>query len=143
QQAVVNKAAKARNDRRVGIRPAPDTMAVLSALLPCEDGVRAYAALRAHTDTLKAAGDERSRDQIMADLLVERLTGHSVTDGGPVEIGLIMTADTLLHNHDDHDGDGDDGDSEGDPGESSEDDDGDDTDEGDTDEGDSRDHDDT
>jgi hypothetical protein len=36
QQAVVNKAAKAREDRRVGCRPAPDTMAVLSALLPCE-----------------------------------------------------------------------------------------------------------
>jgi hypothetical protein len=45
QQAVVNKAAKARKDRRVGCRAAPDTMAVLSALLPCEDGVRAYASL--------------------------------------------------------------------------------------------------
>jgi hypothetical protein len=36
QRAVVNRAAKARKDRRVSCRPAPDTMAVLSALLPCE-----------------------------------------------------------------------------------------------------------
>jgi hypothetical protein len=96
QQAVVYRAAKAREDRRVGCRPAPDTMAVLSALLPCEDGVRAYAALRAHADTLKANGDERSRDQIMADTLVERLTGQTPAIGGPVEIGLIMNGDTLL-----------------------------------------------
>jgi hypothetical protein len=96
QQAVVDKAAKAREDRRVGCRPAPDTMAVLSALLPCEDGVRAYAALRSHADTLKASGDGRSRDQIMADTLVERLTGQTPAIGGPVEIGLIMNGDTLL-----------------------------------------------
>jgi hypothetical protein len=96
QQAVVDKAAKAREDRRVGCRPAPDTMAVLSALLPCEDGVRAYASLRTHAGALNASGDERSRDQIMADTLVERLTGQSPAIGGPVEIGLIMNGDTLL-----------------------------------------------
>lgn len=96
QRAMVDRAAKARQDRRVGCRPAPDTMAVFSALLPCEDGVRAYASLRARADTLKAGGDARSRDQIMADTLVERLTGQASAVGGPVEIGLIMTGDTLL-----------------------------------------------
>jgi hypothetical protein len=96
QQAVVARAAKARKDRRVGCRPAPDTMAVLSALLPCEDGVRAYASLRAHADRLKATGDSRSRDQIMADTLVERLTGQAPATGGPVDIGLIMTSGALF-----------------------------------------------
>jgi hypothetical protein len=96
QQAVVNRAAKARQDRRVSCRPAPDTMAVLSALLPCEDGVRTYAALRAHADSLKGAGDTRSRDQIMADTLVERVTGQSPAEGRPVEIGLVMTGDALF-----------------------------------------------
>lgn len=96
QQAVVDRAAIACKDRRVSCRPAPDTMAVLSALLPCEDGVRAYAALRAHANSLKAAGDERSRDQIMADTLVERVTGTSRASGGPVEIGLIMTDQSLF-----------------------------------------------
>ena len=101
QQAVVDRAAKARADRRVGCRPAPATMAVLSALLPCEDGVRAYATLRAHADTLKASGDARSRDQIMADTLVERITGQTPAIGGPVEIGLVMTGDTVLGGHPD------------------------------------------
>jgi Domain of unknown function (DUF222) len=96
QQAVVDRAANARKDRRVGCRPAADTMAVLSALLPCEDGVRAYATLRAHADTLKAGGDTRSRDQIMADELVQRITGQAPAVGGPVEIGLIMNGHTLF-----------------------------------------------
>ncbi|HSI94070.1 MAG TPA: DUF222 domain-containing protein [Jiangellaceae bacterium] len=96
QPAVVAKAAHARTDRRVSCRPAPDTMAVLSALLPCHDGVRAYAALRKHADQLSATGDQRSRDQIMADTLVERLTGQTPATGGPVQIGLIMTDASLF-----------------------------------------------
>ena len=63
-----------RRHRRVGLRPAPDTMAILSGYLPVDQGVACLAALRRHTDTVKADGDRRSRDQIMADTLVERLT---------------------------------------------------------------------
>ena len=40
----------ARKDRRVTLRPAPDTMAVLSALLPVEQGVACLAALRTYAD---------------------------------------------------------------------------------------------
>lgn len=92
----VARAGKARKDRRVGVRPAPDTMAVLSALLPCEQGVAAWAALRRHTDSVIAAGDERSRDQIMADTLVERLTGQATADEVSAEIGLVMSDAALL-----------------------------------------------
>ncbi len=67
-------------DRRVTCRPAPDTMARLSGLLPAALGVAAYAALRREADTLKAAGDERSRDQLMADLFYARLTASPDTD---------------------------------------------------------------
>ncbi len=62
----------ARKDRRVTLRPAPDTMAVLSALLPVEQGVACLAALRKFADSAVATGDGRSRDQVMADTLVER-----------------------------------------------------------------------
>ena len=58
---------KARKDRRVSLRPAPDTMAVLSALLPVEQGVACLAALRKFADSAVATGDGRSRDQVMAD----------------------------------------------------------------------------
>ncbi len=64
-------------DRRVTCRPAPDTMARLSGLLPAALGVAAYATLRREADTLKAAGDERSRDQLMADLFFARLTAST------------------------------------------------------------------
>ena len=87
----VRRAGNAREDRRVGIRPAPDTMTILSALLPCEQGVAAYAALHRTADAAIAAGGERSRGQIMADTLVERLTGQATADAVSAEIGLVMT----------------------------------------------------
>ena len=45
-QAVVDRAAKAESDRTVTIRPAPDTMAYVTVLLPVAKGVGAYAALK-------------------------------------------------------------------------------------------------
>ncbi len=92
----VARASNARKDRRVGIRPAPDTMAVLSALLPCEQGVAVYAALRRHADTQIAAGDGRTRGQIMADTLVELVTGQATAADISAEIGLVMTDSSLF-----------------------------------------------
>lgn len=51
-------------------------MSVLAGFLPVQQGVACYAALRKRTDELVAAGDVRTRGQIMADTLVERLTGQ-------------------------------------------------------------------
>ena len=86
----------ARKDRRVTLRPAPDTMSVLSATLPLEQGVACLAALRTHTDTLVAGGDERTRDQIMADTLVERVTGQATAGDVDVEVGIVLPVDALL-----------------------------------------------
>ncbi|MGH8971525.1 MAG: HNH endonuclease, partial [Actinomycetes bacterium] len=47
-------------------------------------------------DRLKAAGDPRGRGQIMADTLVERLTGQATADATPVEVALLVPEDTLL-----------------------------------------------
>ncbi|MGK3649002.1 HNH endonuclease [Pseudarthrobacter enclensis] len=93
--SVARRAAKAVNERTVGLRPAPDTMTYLTALLPVAEGVAAYAALSNEADTRRATGDARSRGQVMADTLVERLTG---TPGGitGIELQLIMTDRTLL-----------------------------------------------
>src|SRR5215213_4824975 len=84
---------------RVGLQPAPDTMAVLSGYLPVEQGVACLAALRRHTDTLKADGDRRSRDQIMADTLVERLTGQAAAADVNIELHLLMPVNSLLDPH--------------------------------------------
>ena len=45
--------------------------------LPAEQGVACYAALRRRTDAQVSAGDSRSRDRIMADTMVELLTGQT------------------------------------------------------------------
>ena len=94
--ALTNRAARAHSERRVTLRPAPDTMACLSGLLPAVQGVAVYAALTKHADTLRGTGDGRSRGQIMADTLVERVTGQTTAAAVPVEIHLVMTDTTLL-----------------------------------------------
>jgi hypothetical protein len=86
----------AERDRRVSVRPAPDVMARLSALLPVAQAVAAYQALAQHADSLRAAGDPRGRGQIMADTLVQRLTGQAAAGEIPIELQLILPADTLL-----------------------------------------------
>ena len=58
--------AQAEADRRVTLRPAPDTMSQLGALLPVAQGVAVYKTLNIEADAGRAAGDERSRGQIMS-----------------------------------------------------------------------------
>ena len=91
----LNRARNAVSERHVSLRPAPDTMTYLTALLPVTAGVAVHAALTRHADTLAGNGDGRSRGQIMADDLVERITG---TPGGitGIEIQLVMTDRTLF-----------------------------------------------
>jgi len=94
-QSFAKRAAHAVSERTVSLRPAPDTMAYLTALVPVAQGVAAYAALTRHADTLKSSGDERSKGAIMADELVERITG---TPGGytGIDLQLVMTDRTLF-----------------------------------------------
>src|SRR5205085_3431942 len=91
--AVVDRAARAENERTVTIRPAPDTMTYLTALLPVAQGVSVYAALRREADT---RGDGRSRGQVMADTLVERVTGRDAAVPTPIAVNLVLTDETLL-----------------------------------------------
>ncbi len=95
-EGLVRRRSKAVMDRRVWIRPAPDTMAQVSALLDVKDGVRAYATPRRDAQSRKAAGDARSVDQLMADLLVARLTGDDDGATGSVAVHLVMTDQALL-----------------------------------------------
>lgn len=95
-RAVVKRAAHAVKDRRVSLRPAPDTMTSFHALLPVRSGVAVYAALSRQADACKSRGDERSRAQIMADTLVERVTGVSDVNAIPVELQLVITDRALF-----------------------------------------------
>ena len=96
-ESVVRRRAKAESDRRVTIRPAPDTMVLLNALLPVVEGVAAYAALGLAADTARAGGDDRTRGQVMADTLVGAITGQGTaaptasTDATSTEAGATST----------------------------------------------------
>jgi len=72
-------------------------MSLLSGFLPVTQGVAVYASLQEHAATLRAQGDERSRGQIMADTLVERVTGQATADAVPVEVNLVMTDQALFN----------------------------------------------
>ncbi|WP_299052072.1 HNH endonuclease [uncultured Nocardioides sp.] len=93
----VRRRAAAEADRHVSSRPAPDTMLRLSALLPVKEGVAVIAALTLAADQARAAGDERSRGQVMADTLVGRVTGRDpVTEPVPVHVDVTVPLDALL-----------------------------------------------
>lgn len=94
--AVVNRRAKAETERRVSLRPAPDTMAQLSALLPAAQGVAVWATLTRVADSLTSTGDPRSRGQIMADTLVERVTGQPAAAAVPITVNLVISDQALL-----------------------------------------------
>jgi hypothetical protein len=92
-QAVVDRAAKAVIDRTVTIRPAPDAMTYLTALLPVAQGVGVYAALKRAADM---TFDDRSRGQVMADVLVERTTGRPREIAEPISVNLVIADETLF-----------------------------------------------
>nr|WP_087874695.1 HNH endonuclease signature motif containing protein [Arthrobacter globiformis] len=94
-RSITQRASHAASERGVSLRPAPDCMTYLTALLPAHEGVAAYAALTRQADALRSAGDPRSLGQIKADTLVEWTTG---TPGGisGIDVNLVMTDRTLL-----------------------------------------------
>ncbi|PRZ43474.1 uncharacterized protein DUF222 [Antricoccus suffuscus] len=94
--ALAERRRRAVGGRRVTVRPAPDGMGYLTGLLPLAQGVAVYATLFKHATSLIATGDERTPGQIMADTLIERVTGAPAAAPVPVEIRLVVTDRTLL-----------------------------------------------
>ncbi|PTR30343.1 HNH endonuclease [Rhodococcus sp. OK519] len=96
----VRRKARAHTERRVSIRPAPDTMAYVTALLPMAEGVACHAALTAASASATAAGDQRTRGQIMADTLVTRVitphTDNAAEPPVPVRVHLTVSDRTLF-----------------------------------------------
>lgn len=100
--ACVARRRHGESERRVTLRPAPDSMTWLTALLPVKDGVAAYATLTTHADTARAEGDPRGRGQVMADALVAGiLTGDGTRPLTPVALGVVMTDAALFGGADD------------------------------------------
>ena len=96
REGYVQRGRTERKNRRISLRPAPDTMSLLTSYLPAEQGIACMKSLRDHTDAAKAAGDPRCRDQIMADTLVERVTGQAHASDVNAELQIVMPLDALL-----------------------------------------------
>ncbi|ABM08960.1 HNH endonuclease [Paenarthrobacter aurescens] len=94
-RSVAQRASRAATERTVSLRPAPDTMTYLTALLPVAQGVAVYAALTRTADSVRSSGDARTRGQVMADTLTERVTGTSSGVAG-INLNLVMTDRTLF-----------------------------------------------
>ena len=92
-QAFVDRAVRAESERTVTVRPAPDTMSYVTALLPMAQGVSVYAALKRAADT---TFDDRSRGQVMADTLVERVTGRPAEVPTPIAVDVVITDEALF-----------------------------------------------
>ena len=71
-------------------------MSFVTGHLPAAYGVAAHAALTREADRARAAGDLRSRGQIMADTFFERITGQSAAETPPLSIDLVMTDQTMF-----------------------------------------------
>jgi hypothetical protein len=92
----VERRRRAEADRRVSLRPAPDVMSHLSTLLPVKDGVAVWAVLSRVADQRRAAGDERSRGQIMADTLVRRILSPGEADRPASLMINVVVPDSVL-----------------------------------------------
>jgi hypothetical protein len=97
-ESFVERRRRAEADRHTSLRPAPDTMSVFSALLSVKDGVALHAALTTEADRAKAAGDARTRGQIMADTLVDRVVSPGVAEAatGTSLMVNVVVPDTVL-----------------------------------------------
>ena len=98
--AAVARHRKAVNERHPSLRPAADGMVRLSALLPLSEGVSVHATLSRAADSARAAGDERTRGQVMADTLVTRALSETTAEGTPVVpvVVQVTVSDGVLLN---------------------------------------------
>ena len=103
-ESVLKRRRRAEADRHVSLRPAPDSMTWLTALLPVKDGVAVLAALTRAAGTARAAGDPHSKGQVMADTLIDSVLGGTSTStsttsgssGAGVSVDLVMSDQSLF-----------------------------------------------
>ncbi|MDH4160072.1 MAG: HNH endonuclease [Actinomycetota bacterium] len=87
--SAVERRARAVEDRRVQITATDDGMAELYALLPAPAAAALERALDVRARSARAAGDERTLEQLRADLLTDGITTS-------VELQVLVPASVLL-----------------------------------------------
>lgn len=97
-EAAARRKEKAFRERRAAIRPQPDFMCEFKTSTSMDRAVSMWATLKRDADAMVGVGDEaRTRDQIMADLAFDRITGaETASAGAPVSVNLVISDETLL-----------------------------------------------
>ncbi|NUL44302.1 DUF222 domain-containing protein [Cellulosimicrobium funkei] len=99
--AALYRQEQACRDRHLSLKPAQTNpgMAYFTALLPIAQAAACYQSLATAAASTIAEGDaaDRSPQQVLTDLFVQRLTGQATAEAVPVEIQLIMTDTALFH----------------------------------------------
>ena len=92
------RAHAARTGRYVSLRPGQDGMAYLSAHLPAEQAIACLGALAKAVNEVAVSPEPvtRGRGEIMADTLVERLTGQATAHDVNVEVQVLVPVEALL-----------------------------------------------
>lgn len=92
------RAEAAGANRYVSMSVLSNGMARISATLPLQQAVAAYESLQAAATGLKIDDQdfERNRNQLMADVCVERLTGQNSAVDVPTEVHVVMEAEALF-----------------------------------------------
>lgn len=92
------RARAARVGRHVRVRLAADGMADLVAHLPAEQAAACFGALHRAVNDHYVTADSvtRTRSQILADTLVERLTGQTTAGDVNVEVQIVVPVEALV-----------------------------------------------
>jgi len=95
--AAAERVVAAVRSRQVRLHEGEDGMATLAAVLAGPVGQACYRALEAYAEACAVPGDERTKDQRMADCLVELILGTNSGGPPPVQVALTLVAgvDTL------------------------------------------------
>ncbi len=84
--------------RHVSGRRLPDGMGQITAVVPEHSLAAILQSLhtRAHADVARGEADGRSHAQVVADLLIARLTGQVTAQAVPLKLNLVVAAETLF-----------------------------------------------
>ena len=96
QTSALERRERARARRQVTGRILADGVAMIRAIIPTEQYSAIITSLDDAASRVRAAGDSRTRAQVVADTFVQRLGGPTPGAPTPVALKIVVTAETLL-----------------------------------------------
>lgn len=87
---------RARADRHVTTRQLGDGTGRITAIVTAEHLAAVRVVLDKEAAAARATGDDRTAGQVRADTVVLRITGHDPVEPVPVQVNLVVSAESLI-----------------------------------------------